>query len=115
MTKGPDPPSGPSSVASARQPSRGAARRVRVSRMRTPVHARAGVVAALAVLATAAPASANVALNRISSDPFTNTTSQHRTEVEPDTFANGSTVVSAFQVGRFFDGGASDVGWSRSG
>jgi hypothetical protein len=59
-------------------------------------------------------ASANVPLRAISHDPFTNTTSQHATEVEPDTFANGSTIVSAFQVGRFFDGGGTDIGVSRS-
>src|SRR5947209_7611280 len=53
-------------------------------------------------------------LLQISSDPFTNPTSQHKTEVEPDTYAFGSTIVSAFQVGRFFDGGASDIGWSTS-
>src|SRR5438046_220157 len=53
-------------------------------------------------------ASAGVGLVKISSDPFTNTTSQHATEVEPDTFAFGTTIVSAFQAGRFFDGGASD-------
>jgi hypothetical protein len=51
----------------------------------------------------------------VSSDPFTNTTSQHATEVEPDTFTNGSTVVGAFQVGRFFDGGGTDIGFVRSG
>lgn len=51
---------------------------------------------------------------RVSSDPFTNATSQHRTQVEPDTFSFGSTIVSAFQSGRFFDGGASDIGWSTS-
>jgi hypothetical protein len=51
---------------------------------------------------------------RVSSDPFTNVSSQHATEVEPDTFAAGSTVVAAFQVGRFFEGGASDVGYVRS-
>ena len=65
-------------------------------------------------LAGAAAAQANVPLVRVSSDPFTNATSQHATEVEPDTFANGSTVVSAFQVGRFFNGGASDIGFVRS-
>src|SRR5260370_17661692 len=53
-------------------------------------------------------------LVQVSSDPFTNTTSQHRTEVEPDTFAFGSTIVSAFQVGRFFNGGASDIGFATS-
>jgi hypothetical protein len=53
-------------------------------------------------------------LVQLSSDPFTNNTSQHRTEVEPDTFAFGSTIVSAFQVGRFFNGGASDIGFATS-
>jgi hypothetical protein len=55
-----------------------------------------------------------VPLTRVSSDPFTNTTSQHATEVEPDTFSNGSTVVAAFQVGRFFNGGGTDIGFARS-
>jgi hypothetical protein len=48
----------------------------------------------------------------LSSDPYTNTDSQHKTEVEPDTFASGSTFVSAFQVGRFFNGGASNIGFA---
>jgi hypothetical protein len=50
----------------------------------------------------------------LSTDPYTNTSSQHATEVEPDTFAAGSTIVSAFQVGRFFDGGSTNIGWARS-
>jgi hypothetical protein len=77
-----------------------------------------GAGALAAVLVTTAgvgPAGANVALTRVSSDPFTNTTSQHATEAEPDTFANGSTVVGTFQVGRFFNGGATDIGFVRSG
>jgi len=49
------------------------------------------------------------AADPISSDPFTNPDSQHATQVPPDTFAFGTTAVSAFQTGRFFDGGAS---WS---
>jgi hypothetical protein len=53
-------------------------------------------------------------LKQLSADTFTNSTSQHRTEVEPDTFAYGTTEVSVFQVGRFFDGGASDIGWATS-
>jgi hypothetical protein len=70
---------------------------------------------AVAVLLTlAVPAAANVPLTRVSADPFTNATSQHATEVEPDTFAFGSTVIATYQVGRFFDGGASDIGWARS-
>jgi len=72
-------------------------------------------VALAAVLAAAPPALGNVPLTQVSADPFTNSTSQHATEVEPDTFANGTTVVGAFQVGRFFNGGATDIGFARSG
>jgi hypothetical protein len=53
-------------------------------------------------------------LTRLSTDPFTNSTSQHKTEVEPDTFAWGSMIVTAFQSGRFYDGGSSDVGFATS-
>ncbi len=53
-------------------------------------------------------------LTQISSDPFTNADSNHKTQVEPDTFAFGNTIVSVFQSGRFFDGGASDIGWATS-
>src|SRR6516162_914733 len=53
-------------------------------------------------------------LFQISSDPYTNSTSQHQTEVEPDSYSNGSTIVSATQVGRFTDGGSSNVGWATS-
>jgi hypothetical protein len=59
-------------------------------------------------------AAASATLLQLSSDPYTNTTSQHRTEVEPDTFSAGSTIVSAFQVGRFFSGGASNIGFATS-
>src|SRR3954469_3112592 len=79
------------------------------------LHARAAALAAAALLLGAAPAAANVPLTRVSADPFTNTTSQHATEVEPDTFAFGSTVVGAMQVGRFFNGGATDIGFARAG
>src|SRR3954470_15686740 len=80
------------------------------------LHARrAATLAAAALLAAAAPAAANVPLTRVSADPFSNATSQHATEVEADTFAFGNTVVGAMQVGRFFDGGATDIGFVRSG
>jgi hypothetical protein len=59
-------------------------------------------------------ANANVARTQVSSDPYVNTTSFHATEVEPDTFASGSTFIGAFQSGRFKDGGASNVGWATS-
>jgi len=75
--------------------------------------AAAITVAAVALLA-AGPAHARAAVTRVSQDPFNNPTSQHATEVEPDTFASGNTVVAAFQVGRFFNGGATDIGFARS-
>ncbi len=53
-------------------------------------------------------------LVQISSDPYTNTTSNHKTQVEPDTFAFGNTIVATFQSGRFFDGGASNIGFATS-
>src|SRR5256886_2861205 len=53
-------------------------------------------------------------LFQISRDPYTNSTSQHQTEVEPDSYSNGATIVAATQVGRFNDGGASNIGWATS-
>jgi hypothetical protein len=75
------------------------------------------MVASLAVaLIVPATAQADPAgLTRIFTDPFTNTTSQHATAVEPDTFASGNTLVTVTQSGRFFNGGASDIGFARSG
>src|SRR3989440_2949709 len=70
--------------------------------------------ALLFALATTISAFASVSLLQLSSDTFTNPKSQHRTEVEPDTFAFGPTIVSAFQVGRFFNGGASNIGFATS-
>ena len=53
-------------------------------------------------------------LVKLSTDTFANSTSQHATEVEPDSFAFGSTIVAAFQVGRISSGGASDIGFAIS-
>jgi hypothetical protein len=39
---------------------------------------------------------------------------QHSTVVEPDSFSFGSTVVAAYQVGRFSGGGAGATGWASS-
>jgi hypothetical protein len=68
--------------------------------------------AAGAALVCSATAQAAVPLTQVFSDPFTNTTSQHRTVVEPDSFAFGSTMVTAAQSGRFNDGGGSGIGWA---
>ena len=69
----------------------------------------------LALSAFTLPASAQLA--RISVDNLTNTDSDHKTEVEPDSFAWGSTIVSAFHVARrpgSIGWGSGDVGYSTS-
>ena len=71
-------------------------------------------VAAAAALLFMTTAYANVAVNQVSTDPFTDAQAQHRTEVEPDTFTAGNTIVAAFQIGRIVGGGASDTGWATS-
>lgn len=85
--------------------------------------AAGGAALALAlILALAFPsvALANVGLNQISSDPFTSATctasntTYHHTEVEPDTFSFGSTIVAAFQVARIYDGGGCAIGFATS-
>ena len=70
--------------------------------------------AVLLVLFTVGTASAAVPLTTVSTDPYTNTSSYHQTEVEPDTYSFGSTVVAAFQVGRFEDGGSSNLGFATT-
>lgn len=78
------------------------------------------IAAGAAIAASATTLAGDVMLKQISSDPFTNTTAIdgvavfHQTEEEPDTFAFGSTIVSAFQVGRFHNGGADDIGFATS-
>jgi hypothetical protein len=67
-------------------------------------------------LVLTAPAQAQ-SLAKISTDTFTNSDSTHRTEVEPDTFAWGNTIVSAFHVARrpgSIGWGSADVGFSTS-
>jgi hypothetical protein len=73
------------------------------------------VLALLLGCAVAGTARGAVTPVQVSADPFTNPTSQHATEVEPDDLAVGSTIVATFQVGRFVAGGASGIGWARSG
>jgi BNR repeat-like domain len=80
---------------------------------------RTGLFAAVltAAFVVAAPAQAQTTVIQISSDPFAPNslpTAAHATEVEPDTFAFGSTVVAVFQTGRVFNGGSSDIGWATS-
>jgi hypothetical protein len=86
-----------------------------VARARSSRFAMLAIPAAASLaLAVGTPASANVSLIRVSHDIYTDAQAQHQTEVEPDTVAAGSTIVSVFQVGRVFRGGASNIGWATS-
>jgi hypothetical protein len=92
-----------------------------LSRFRWPIRATGAILATLA-LALAFPGItlASVSLTQLSSDSFTQATcaastlTNHHTEVEPDTFSFGSTIVATFQVGRIFDGGACTIGFATS-
>jgi hypothetical protein len=71
-------------------------------------------IAIATVMLTTGTAAANVALTQVSNDPFTDAQAQHQTEVEPDTFQFGNTIVAVFQTGRVSGGGSSDIGWATS-
>lgn len=58
-------------------------------------------------------ADCEVVSRQLSRDPF-ESLAQHQTQVEPDSFAFGSTIVTAFQSGRLVDGGAVGIGWATS-
>src|SRR5579859_4922364 len=63
------------------------------------------------------PTAAQITTVRISVDNLTNTDSNHKTEVEPDTFAWGNTIVTAFHVARrpgSIGWGSGDIGFSTS-
>jgi hypothetical protein len=53
-------------------------------------------------------------LVRISQDPYTDPLAQHATEVEPLLVANGDTIVTSIQVGRFSGTGSDNIGWATS-
>ena len=55
-----------------------------------------------------------VVARQLSRDQYRNPESQHATEVEPDSYAFGSTIVSVFQVGRIRDGAAANIGFGTS-
>jgi len=73
------------------------------------------VAVVTAAISPAAIARADPAgLTRIITDSFSNSTSQHATAVEPDTFAFGNTFVATSQAGRFFGGGASGIAYATT-
>src|ERR687883_1258249 len=71
-------------------------------------------VALVGALVLSLAASASIPILKIATDPFTNSTSQHKAVVEPDSFFFGSTGVAAAQSGRFTDGGSSGIVFARS-
>ncbi len=85
-----------------------------ISRFRWPMRGLMAMTLALVFALSSTISAFAFTLVQISSDPYTNSTSQHKTEVEPDTLSSGSTIVSTFQVGRFFNGGASNIGFATS-
>jgi hypothetical protein len=65
-------------------------------------------------LSGAVPANAQTLFRQLSQDSFTNSSSQHMTEVEPGAAAYGPVIVTAFQVARIYGGGCADIGWATS-
>ncbi len=72
------------------------------------------LVLSLGAVLAAVPATAQSLFRQLSQDSFTNSSSQHMTEVEPGAAANGPIIVTAFQVGRIYGGGGADIGWATS-
>ena len=71
------------------------------------------VAAGLLVVATGSAGS--VLAQPISNDPYTTGGSQHATQVEPDSFAFGNTIVALTQSGRWVNGGGSNnLVWASS-
>src|SRR3989441_6100821 len=92
-----------------------------ISRLRWRTRVIPALTVAILLTLVAFPALvAYAATVHLSTDPFTqvtcaaSSTTNHHTEVEPDTFSNGSTIVATFQVGRVFDGGSCDIGFATS-
>ena len=81
---------------------------------RDTVRCGAGRDVVVAELADAVGSSCETVSRQLSRDPFADVRGQHQTEVEPDSFAVGSTIVTTFQAGRMVDGGASGIGFATS-
>ena len=80
----------------------------------TPISRKSTSQATMTPTPTGNPTNVGLQLLQLSSDPYTNRGSQHQTEVEPGSYSYGSTIVSAFQAGRFSDRGSSNIGWATS-
>jgi hypothetical protein len=77
----------------------------------------AAVAVAAGLLLVSAGAAETILAHPISNDPYTNTNGdvQHKTQLEPDSFAFGNTIVAVSQSGRYVNGGgASNLVFSSS-
>ena len=81
---------------------------------RDVVRCGAGLDTVNADLADAVARDCEVVGRRLSRDPYTTADAQHETQVEPDSLTVGRTTVAAFQVGRRFDGAATNIGWATT-
>jgi hypothetical protein len=94
---------------------RGGDDRVRAQdRVRDTISCGAGRDLVNADLVDSVARDCEVIARQISRDTYREPLGQHESQVEPDTFAFGSTIVSVFQSGRILDGGASNTGFSTS-
>ena len=62
----------------------------------------------------AVAADCEIVSRELSRDPYRSDGAQHQTEVEPDSFSWGSTIVTTFQAGRYASGGAANIGFATS-
>jgi BNR repeat-like domain len=91
--------------------------RLRLQRWRRWAVPLLAALLTVAFIAVAPAQAAQPGVVQVSADPYTSANAPsglHATEVEPDSFAWGSTIVTTFQVGRVFNGGATDIGWATS-
>jgi hypothetical protein len=93
-------------------------RRRRSTRPAAAIAVLASSVIALTSSGLLAPALAasptKTKITTVSKDPYKNTTAYHQTELEPDNYAWGKTIVAVFQTGRFTDGGSDNTGYATS-
>src|SRR5690348_3724783 len=91
--------------------------------MRIRASVKYGSVALVTTAAIAVPVAMSLggagagpiaSLKQVHKDPFADGIGYHESVLEPSIAANGKTIVATFQVGRIYDGGASDIGWSTS-
>ncbi len=98
------------SIVGTRGPDRIAAQ----GELRDRVRCGAGRDVVTADLFDQVAADCEVVSRRLSRDTTMDFGAQHETQVEPDSFSYGRTIVTAFQSGRFAGGGAAAIGWATS-